>query len=84
MTNLAGLDVSGKETVVCVVDEVGEVVLEQRVPAEPGDVVALQISIVGTNGRVGIEAHPLSQWWSTVWLPPGRRLSVSRRSQPLC
>ncbi len=32
MAHFVGLDVSVKETAVCVVDEVGEVVLEQKVP----------------------------------------------------
>jgi transposase len=62
MTLFVGLDVSVKETAVCVVDEVGEVVLEQKVPTEPDDIVTLLASIGEAYGRVGIEAGPLSQW----------------------
>ena len=45
MSHFVGLDVSVKETAVCVVDEVGEVVLEQKVPTEPDDIVTLLTSI---------------------------------------
>ncbi len=62
MTHFVGLDVSVKETAVCVVDESGEVVLERKVPTEPGDIVKLLTSIGVTYGRIGIEAGPLSQW----------------------
>ncbi len=48
--------------VVSVVDEVGEVVLEQKVPTEPDDIVARLTSLGVTYGRIGIEAGPLSQW----------------------
>ncbi len=62
MAHFVGLDVSVKETAVCVVDEAGEVVLEQKVPTEPDDIVTLLSSIGEDYGRVGIEAGPLSQW----------------------
>ncbi len=45
MAHFVGLDVSMKETAVCIVDEVGEVVLEQKVPTEPDDIVMLLTSI---------------------------------------
>jgi transposase len=47
---------------VCVVDEAGKVVLEQKVASEPDDIVTLLTSIGVDYGRVGIEAGPLSQW----------------------
>jgi hypothetical protein len=62
MAHFSGLDVSVKETAVCVVDEVGEVVLEQKVATEPDDIVTLLTSIGEAYGQVGIEAGPLSQW----------------------
>lgn len=40
-----GLDVSVKETAVCVVDEAGKVLIEQKVPSEPDDIVTLLTSI---------------------------------------
>ena len=62
MTYFVGLDVSVKETAVCVVDDAGKVVCEQKVPTEPGDIVTLLASIGEEYGRIGIEAGPLSQW----------------------
>src|ERR1700730_12858508 len=62
MAHFVGLDVSVKETSVCVVDDAGKVVLEQKVPTEPSDIIALLTSLGATYGRIGIEAGPLSQW----------------------
>ncbi|HXP06523.1 MAG TPA: IS110 family transposase, partial [Stellaceae bacterium] len=62
MAHFVGLDVSVKETSVCVVDDAGKVILEQKVPTEPSDIVALLSSLGTTFGRIGIEAGPLSQW----------------------
>src|SRR5271168_5203873 len=62
MVHFVGMDVSVKATSVCVVDDAGKVVLQQKVPTEPADIVALLSSLGATFGRIGIEAGPLSQW----------------------
>src|SRR5258707_9700665 len=62
MVHFVGLDVSVKETSVCVVDDVGKGILEQKVPTEPDAIIALLTSLGATYGRIGIEAGPLSQW----------------------
>ena len=62
MVYFAGLDVSVKTTSVCVIDDAGKVVLEQRVPTEPADIIAVLTSLGVSFGRIGIEAGPLSQW----------------------
>src|SRR5271169_4535253 len=62
MVHFVGLDVSVKETSVCVVDDTGKVILEQKVPTEPADIIALLSSFGVTYSRIGIEAGPLSQW----------------------
>ena len=62
MTHFVGLDVSVKETSVCVVDDTGKVIWEQKVPTEPADIIALLTSLGLAYGRIGIEAGPLSQW----------------------
>ena len=62
MARFVGLDVSVKETSVCVVDDTGKVVSEQKVLTEPDDIIALLTSLGATCGRIGIEAGPLSQW----------------------
>ena len=56
MAHFVGLDVSVKETAVCVVDEAGKVLCEQKVPSEPDDIVTLLTSVGVDYGRVGIEA----------------------------
>jgi len=48
MVHFVGLDVPVKETSVCVVDNTGKVILEQKVPTEPADIIALLSSL----GRV--------------------------------
>jgi transposase len=62
MTLFGGLDVSVKETAVCVVDDAGKVVCERKVLTEADDIISLLTSIGEDYGRVGIEAGPLSQW----------------------
>ena len=62
MVHFVGLDVSVKETSVCVVDDAGKVIFEQKVPTEPADIIAVLTSLGVTYGRIGIEAGPLSQW----------------------
>ena len=62
MAHFVGLDVSVKKTSVCVVDAADRVILEQKVPTEPADIIALLTSLGVTFGRIGIEAGPLSQW----------------------
>jgi predicted NBD/HSP70 family sugar kinase len=56
MTLFVGLDVSVKETAVCVVDDTGKVVCEQKVPTEPDDIVRLLASVGEDYGRIGIGA----------------------------
>jgi transposase len=62
MVHFVGLDVSVKETSVCVVDDAGKVILEQKVPTEPADIIALLTSLGEPYGRIAIEAGPLLQW----------------------
>ncbi len=45
MTHFVGLDVSVKETAVCVVDEAGTVICEHKVLSEPDDIVTLLTSV---------------------------------------
>src|SRR4029077_6715461 len=62
MAHFVGLDVSVKETSVCIVDNAGKVILEQKVLTEPDTIIALLTSLGVPFGRIGIEAGPLSQW----------------------
>ena len=62
MDYFAGLDVSVKETSVCIVDNEGRFVREVKVASEPG--ALLQVLMVPGRPfkRIGLEAGPLSQW----------------------
>jgi transposase len=53
MTHFVGLDVSVKETSVCVVDGAGKVLCGRKVPTEPDDIAVLLTSIGGDYVRVG-------------------------------
>ena len=62
MKHYAGLDVSVKETSVCVVDEAGKIVRELKVPSDPADLIDALKDPVWRLERIGLEAGPLSQW----------------------
>jgi len=62
MEHYAGLDVSIKETSVCVVDGTGRVVREVKVPTEPEAILAVLSDEDFNIKRIGLEAGPLSQW----------------------
>lgn len=65
MKHFAGLDVSLKETSVCIVDEAGKIVREVKVASEPEALLQVLTEVAYSLGRIGLEAGPLSQWlWS--------------------
>ncbi len=62
MDHFAGLDVSVKETSVCVVDDTGKIVREVKVASEPEALLAVLKNPAYHFKRIGLEAGPLSQW----------------------
>src|SRR4026207_2005277 len=62
MEHFAGLDVSVKETSVCIVDETGKIVREVKVASEPDALLAVLKNPAFRFKRIGLEAGPLSQW----------------------
>ena len=62
MDYFAGLDVSVKETSVCIVDNAGKIVREARVASEPEALLQVLTNTIYRLKRVGLEAGPLSQW----------------------
>ena len=63
MDHFAGLDVSVKETSICIVDDTGRIVREVKVASEPEAL----LKVLGKKEawrfkRIGLEAGPLSQW----------------------
>ncbi len=62
MEHYAGLDVSVKETSVCIINETGAVCRELKVPSYPEDLIRVLKDPAWRLVRVGLEAGPLSQW----------------------
>jgi transposase len=62
MKHYAGLDVSVKETSVCIVDETGKICREVKVPSHPEDLLRVLQDPAWNLARIGLEAGPLSQW----------------------
>jgi hypothetical protein len=62
MEHFAGLDVSVKETSVCIVDDAGRVIREVKVASTPETLMQVLMAPTYHLKRVGLEAGPLSQW----------------------
>src|SRR5437899_4000167 len=62
MDYFAGMDVSVKETSVCIVDDAGKIVREVKVASEPDALLAVLVNPAYRFKRIGLEAGPLSQW----------------------
>jgi transposase len=62
MEHFAGLDVSVKETSVCIVDDTGRIVREVKVASEPNALLPMLTNLAYHFKRIGLEAGPLSQW----------------------
>ena len=62
MDHFAGLDVSVKETSICIVDDTGRIVREVKVTSEPEDLLRILSNPDYHFKRIGLEAGPLSQW----------------------
>src|SRR3954453_22287858 len=67
MKHSVGLDVSVKETAICIIDETGKVVREGKVATEPEAIIALLTGAGLEYARIGLEAGPLSQWLVNGW-----------------
>ena len=62
MEHFAGLDVSVKETSICIVDDTGRIVREVKVASEPEALLQVLKNSAYHFKRIGLEAGPLSQW----------------------
>ena len=62
MDHFGGLDVSVKETSICIVDDTGRIVREVKVASEPEALLAVLKNPGFDLKRIGLEAGPLSQW----------------------
>ena len=71
MAYFAGLDVSVKETSVCIVDDAGKIVREARVASELEALLQVLTNTIDRFKRIGLEAGPLSQWLYSVLAEAG-------------
>ena len=62
MDHFGGLDVSVKETSICIVDDTGRIVKEVKVASEPHALLKVLGNPAYRFKRIGLEAGPLSQW----------------------
>src|SRR5438105_1722089 len=62
MDHFGGLDVSVKETSICIVDDTGRIVREVKVASEPEALLEVLGDPIYRFKRIGLEAGPLSQW----------------------
>jgi len=62
MDYFAGLDVSVKDTSVCIVDDTGRITREVKVASEPDALLQVLRNPAYRFKRIGLEAGPLSQW----------------------
>jgi transposase len=62
MDHFAGLDVSVKESSICIVDDTGRTVREVKVASEPEALLKVLGNPAWRFKRIGLEAGPLSQW----------------------
>jgi transposase len=62
MDYFAGLDVSVKDTSVCIVNKTGKIIREVKVASEPEALLAVLKNPAYYFKRIGLEAGPLSQW----------------------
>src|SRR5438105_3574625 len=81
MDYFAGLDVSVKETSVCIVDDAGKIVREARVASEPEALLQVLTNSAYRFKRIGLEAGPLSQWLSSALAEAGLICVETRHMQ---
>jgi transposase len=71
MEYFAGLDVSVKETSVCIVDDTGKTIREVKAASEPETLLAVLNPAAYQFKRIGLEAGPLSQWLFSAFAEAG-------------
>jgi transposase len=71
MDHFAGLDVSVKETSVCILDDAGRIVREVKVASEPEALLQVLTNPAYHFKRIGLEAGPLSQWFYSALAEAG-------------
>src|SRR3954451_11947593 len=83
MDHFAGLDVSVKETSVCIVDDTGKIVRDVKVASEPEALLAVLSNPAYHFKRIGLEAGPLSQWLFSALAEAGLPVICIHRSRTM-
>jgi transposase len=83
MDHYAGIDVSLKDSSICVVNAGGTIVREAKVASEPEALVRFFADLKLTVTRIGLEAGPLSQWLRAGLTAAGPELRPAM-SKPRC
>ena len=78
MDYYAGIDVSLKDSSVCVMDAAGKIVREAKVPSEPEALARFFAELAWPVVRIGLEAGPLSQWLHAGLVAEGHEVHCSR------
>src|SRR6266446_5949092 len=81
MDHFAGLDVSVKETSICIVDDTGRIVREVKVASEPEALLQVLGNPIYRFKRIGLEAGPLSQWLFSTLAEAGLPVIVAGADQ---
>jgi hypothetical protein len=92
MDHFGGLDVSVKETSICIVDDTGRIMKEVKVASEPQALLKVLGNPAYCFKRIGLEAGPLSQWLFSGLAEAGlpvvcvetRQPAVEETSRPYC
>jgi transposase len=71
MDHFAGLDVSVKETSICILDGAGRIVREVKVASEPEALLQVLTNPAYHFKRIGLEAGPMSQWFYSALAEAG-------------
>jgi transposase len=74
MEHFAGIDVSLKDSSICMVNAAGRIVGEAKVVSEPEALVVWFGGLGLAVTRIGLEAGPLSQWLLTFRRHSGHRV----------
>jgi len=62
MKQYVGLDVSQRETSICILDEQGRIIFEGKAPSEPGDLARLIRTRAPNAERIGFETGAMASW----------------------
>ena len=73
------MDVSVKDTSICIVDDTGRIVREVKAASEPDVLLAVLTNPAYRFKRIGLEAGPLSQWLFSALAEAGLPVMYERR-----